>query len=309
MGKRKGGHSGDGGKKKKFKATGFVDPNTSGVYATCNRGREQQCRKELMNLFSEKIEEYFDLDKEVSDDDEEDEEEKEEVKELSIEDQIKQELNDMKEEKKSKKSLLHPIELGCECLIFIKTRRTIDPEILVSRICQESFESNIKTTRYTQKLSPVTFSVSPTIEEIKKLAKRVLAKHFHQPTDIQKPLKFAIQIGKRNFNAIPKDTIIKAVAESVGRDHGHKVDLKQYDKLIMVECYKTNVGMSVVDNYLKYEKFNLQQIFEKNLSDDTSSSRVKDTNGNSKVINKQDDKSQSDNKDKSEDNKQQDTEN
>ncbi|KAK6205279.1 thump domain-containing protein [Scheffersomyces amazonensis] len=276
MGKRKGNGGNDGGKKKKFKASGFVDPNTSGIYATCNRGREQQCRKELMNLFSEKIEEYFDLDKEVSDDEEEENDEIEK-KELSIEDQIKQELNDMKEEKKSKKALLQPIELGCECLIFIKTRRPIDPEELVTRICQEGYESNIKTTRYTQKLSPVTYSVSPTIEEIKKLALRVLAKHFHQPKDIQKPLKFAIQINKRNFNAIPKDNIIKAVAECVGREHGHQVDLKNYDKLIMVECYKTNVGMSVVDNYLKYEKFNLQQIFEKNLPDDSSdsTSRVK----------------------------------
>lgn len=265
MGKRKG--DSHGGGKKKFKALGFIDPNTSGVYATCNRGKEQQCRKEIMNLLSEKIEQYYDLDD--VEDDENDDEAKEE---LSIEDQIKQELNGLKAPN-AKRQFLKPIELGCECLVFIKTRRPINPEELVEKVCKECMESKVKNTRVTQKLSPVTFSVSPTMDELKKLAVRVLKPHFHQSN--QKPYKFAIQVNRRNFNTLEKGDIIKTVAECVGREHGHLVDLKKYDKLIMVECYKTNVGMSVVNNYEQYERFNLQQIFEKNLSDDNELSRVK----------------------------------
>lgn len=253
MAKRAGGSHGGG--KKKFKALGFIDPSTSGVYATCNRGKEQQCRKELMNLLTEKAEQYFDLDGAEAEADDE--------PGLSIEDQIKQELGELKTP--TKNQFLRPIELGCECLVFIKTRRPIRPEELVERICQECVESKVKTTRVTQKLSPVTYSVSPTMEELKKLAVRVLLPHFHQEN--QKPYKFAIQVSRRNFNTLEKGDIIKTVAECVGRDHGHSVDLKKYDKLIMVECYKTNVGMSVVNNYEKYEKYNLQQIFEKNMGD------------------------------------------
>lgn len=267
MSKRSNGNG--GGKSKKHKVNGFIDPNTSGIYVTCHRGREQQCRKELMNLFSEKIEEYYDLD-ELDDKENSDEEN------LSIEDQIKKELNDLRESKSSKKELLKPIDLGCECLIFIKTRRPIDPESFVERLCCESLKSNTKTTRYTQKLTPITYSVSPTIEEVKKLAKRVLKPHFH--AESQKPYKFAIQITRRNFNALPKPDMIKAIAECVGHDHGHSVDLKKYDKLILVECYKSNVGMSVANSYDELEKFNLQQIFEKHTHGETNElSRVKKT--------------------------------
>jgi tRNA acetyltransferase TAN1 len=272
MGKRKQGNQGGGKSKKKSKVLGIIDPNTSGVYATCNRGKEQQCRKELLNLLSEKMEEYFDLSKVEDDPEEEGRREGDEKEDVSIEDQIAKELAEMKETKVSKKAMLLPIELGCECLVFIKTRKPIDPEILVENICSESYETKVKTTRYTQKLTPVTFSVSPSVDEIKKLAKLVLAPHFHQKTD-QKPLKFAIQVAKRNFNVLPKHEIIQTIAECVGREHGHQVDLKQYDKLIMVECYKSNIGMSVVNNYLKFNKFNLQQIYENNMKD-SGNSRV-----------------------------------
>ncbi|KAK6454210.1 thump domain-containing protein [Scheffersomyces xylosifermentans] len=267
MGKRKSGDKGSGGKNKKYRASGFIDPNTQGVYATCNRHKEQQCRKELINLFSDKIAEYFDLEGDNADSEDENENGDNKPNDLSIEEQIKRELSEMNEAKDSKKELLKPIELDCECLVFIKTRRPVDPVELVRRICEESYNLNIKTTRYTQKLTPITYSVTPTMEEVKKMAKKVLAPHFHKEEN-QEPIKFAIQISRRNFNALAKDDLIKAIAESVGRDHGHSVDLKNYEKLIVVEGYKTNIGMSVVDNYLKYDRFNLQQIFEKNLTND-----------------------------------------
>ncbi|EGV65226.1 hypothetical protein PSN45_002635 [Yamadazyma tenuis] len=256
MGKRK---ADNGGKRnhKKFKASAIIEPNTTGIYATCTRGKEKGCVKELMNLFTEKAEEYYDLSA-VEDDEETD---GEEPKELSIEDQIKKEVEDLKDTK-SKKSLFSALNLECECLVFIKTKKPIEPELFCKKVCQDSFRSKIKTTRFTQKLTPVTFTVSASIEELKKLCTRVLAPHFHQEND-QVPVKFAINVTRRNFNAIEKDVIIKTVAEMVGRDHGHSVDLKNYHKLILIECYKTSIGMSVVDDYEKLCKYNLQQIYEK----------------------------------------------
>lgn len=279
MGKRKSSDKG-GNKNKKFKAGGFLDPNTSGIYATCARGKEQQCRKELMNIFSDKIEQLYDLDQYK------DEQSDEEDKELSIEDQIKKELNDMKQTNESKKEFLKPIEIGCECVVFIKTRKPVQPEELVEKICKDCVESKEKTTRYTLKLTPITYSVSPTIEEVKKLAAKVLAPHFHKPEG-QEPVKFAIQVSKRNFNTLERGDIIKTIAECVGREHGHSVDLKKYDKLILVECFKTNIGMGVASNYEKFEKYNLQQIFEKNMGEDDLS-RVKKEEKDSKEEQKED---------------------
>lgn len=272
MGKRKN-DSGGGNRNKKYKVSGFIDPNTSGVFATCNRGREQGCRKELMNIFSEKIDQWYpdwqdNLEEEPSEDAPEND------KELSVEDKIKKELAEMESAKtgdKKGKTLLQPIDLGCECLVFIKTKKPVDPAELVHRLCEESATTKAKNTRFTQKLTPITYSVSASMEELVKLAAKVLKPHFHQQD--QKPVSFAIQVTRRNFNTIEKDDIIKTIANCVGRDHGHKVDLKKYEKLIMVECYKNNIGMSVVSDYLRYEKFNLQQIFEKDMGE-SSESRV-----------------------------------
>lgn len=260
MAKRQGESQKKGPAKKYKVVTGFVDPNTSGIYATCVRGKEPQCRQELMSILEEKIGEYFDLDAECDSDNEQEEQGKR--AEVSIEDQVQQELQAMKDAKISKKEFLMPIDLGCICLVFIKTRKPILPDVLVHRLCQESLDSNVKTTRYTQKLTPIVDSCSASKEELVKLTKKVLAPHFHNAED-QKPIKYAIQVSRRNFSAIPKDTIIKTIAEHVGRDHGHVVDLKNYDKLIVVECYKSNIGMSVIDDYLKLERYNLQQIYEK----------------------------------------------
>lgn len=274
MGKRKG-DGGGGNRNKKYKVSGFIDPNTTGVYATCNRGREQGCRKELMNLFSEKIDQWYPgWEEQLEENAEDDAEEKTDDKELSVEDKIKKELAELESsknnDKNAKKSVLQPIDLGCECLVFIKTKKPIEPADLVHRLCEEASVTKAKNTRFTQKLTPIQYSVSASMEELLKLAQKVLKPHFHQEKD-QQPVTFAIQVTRRNFNTLEKDEIIKTIANCVGREHGHKVDLKKYDKLIMVECYKNNIGMSVVSDYLRFEKFNLQQIFEKDMGDSTVS--------------------------------------
>lgn len=209
-------------------------------------------------MFEDKFKEYY---KDVEDkDDDEDENEQE----LSIEDSIKKELEELQQPKvdNKKRETFQFIDLGCECVVFCKTRKPVDPVDFVRKICEESFEHKIKNTRFTQKLTPITFSSSASIEEVTKLAKKVLAPHFHKEQG-QEPVKFAVKVSARNFNTIDKMDIIKKVAECVGRDHGHSVDLKKFDKLVLVECFKNNIGMSVVSDYEKYQKFNLQQIFEK----------------------------------------------
>ncbi|KAI5970239.1 hypothetical protein CANMA_000851 [Candida margitis] len=258
MSKRKHEHYAKGNGKRFKGGAKLLDPNTAGIYATCPRRKEQQCRSELMNVLSEKIHEYFNLHEGISKD-------KEETGDLSIEEKIQLELSEMEEAKTNPKAnYLQPIDIDVECVVFIKTRKPIDPAVLVQKYVEECYESGTKTTRTTQKLTPISDSCSATgdtEEHLKDLSKRVLQKHFHGKD--QEPVKFAIQVSRKNFDTLTSEAIIKAVAETVGRDHGHTVDLKNYDKLIIVECYKNNIGMSVVENYLKYSKFNLQQIYDK----------------------------------------------
>lgn len=51
-------------------------------------------------------------------------------------------------------------------------------------------------------------------------------------------LQFAIRVNSRNHSVLKRDDIIKLVAQVVGP--AHKVDLKNFDALILVELYKVS---------------------------------------------------------------------
>ncbi|CEP62970.1 putative tRNA acetyltransferase LALA0_S06e08064g [Lachancea lanzarotensis] len=262
MGKRAAEDHGAGSKKKYRFSTGIVEPCVSGIYATCARKHEKQAAQELADLFQEKVEEYYG-DEELNNGNGESELEKE----LSVEDQINKELESLKSQNTDprNKELLRFVDLNCECVVFCKTRKPIVPEKFVHRIMQEFADpkTSHKRTRYVQKLTPVSFSCNASLSELSKLAQRVLEPHFHRKDS--PPLKFAIEVVRRNFNTIDKLEIIKAVAKEVGKDGEmpHTVDLKNYDKLVLVECFKNNIGMSVVDSDYRdaLKKYNIQQIF------------------------------------------------
>ncbi|KAL6950223.1 hypothetical protein ACO0QE_000899 [Hanseniaspora vineae] len=265
-------------KQKYLGAVGIIEPGTSGIYATCTRGKERFAQQELMQLFEEKYEEmYAGTEEEAKDgesgDDEVDGSSGQE--ELDMEQQIAKELEDLKKQNiqiKTHKAKISPIELQCECVTFYKTRRPIVPEKFVHELMKDFKNSEIKRTRHIAKILPITNSCTATISELEKLCDKVLAAHFHTDEALKKPLKFAVDVTRRNFGTLERLDIIKTVAGKVGQNgaNKHTVDLKNYDKLVIVECFKKNIGMSVVDkDYLtEFKRYNVQQIFESKLEQD-----------------------------------------
>ncbi|GAV49733.1 hypothetical protein ZYGR_0P03790 [Zygosaccharomyces rouxii] len=265
----------------KFKlSTGFLDPGTSGIYATCARKHEKQAAQELSIVFEEKLEEmYGDELKKINEEKNDGEDDDKEVEALSIEDEVKRELSQLNGSKDSsnqgqdrQKEILKFIDLSCECVIFCKTRRPVVPEQFVKSIMEDLADPSdmAKRTRYIQKLTPITYSCSSSMEQLGKLAAKVLQPHFHDPS-VTQDYKFAVEVTRRNFNTLERDDIIKKVVSEVlnGSEHNHQIDLKNYNKLILVECFKNNIGMSVVDkDYItKFRKYNVQQIYEKKLKE------------------------------------------
>lgn len=255
-----------------------MDPGTSGVYATCARKHEKQAAQELSLLFDEKLEQMYGDELKQNQEKDNGSEEEVEGKELSIEDEVYRELSHLNGKKTRnngqniEKDILKFIDLSCECVIFCKTRRPVVPENFVKSIMEDLTEPSnmIKRTRYIQKLTPITYSCSASIDQLGKLARKVVAPHFHDKS-ITQDYRFAVEVTRRNFNSLERDDIIKKVVSEVltGSEHQHEVDLKNYDKLILVECFKNNVGMSVVDaDYTtKFRKYNVQQIYEKKLKE------------------------------------------
>lgn len=167
------------------------------------------------------------------------------------------------------------IDLNCECVTFCKTRKPIVPEEFVLSIMKDLADPKnmVKRTRYVQKLTPITYSCNAKMEQLIKLANLVIGPHFHDPSKVKKDLKFAVEVTRRNFNTIERMDIINQVVKLVnkeGSEFHHTVDLKNYDKLILVECFKSNIGMCVVDGDYKteYRKYNVQQIYESKFQED-----------------------------------------
>ncbi|KAI5277154.1 Nop-domain-containing protein [Aureobasidium subglaciale] len=231
-------------------------PGDQGIWATCDKGREGKCTAELRDLFNEYAQLLYsdELAAEAGaagSDDEGD-------GEINIEADIQQELADIR--KPQTKPLFWSIKLDVQCVIFFKTRAPVEPVSFVRRICEDAAKQNApKRTRFCNRLSPMSLMGKATEDGLEKVAKEVLAPHFHQEPRV--PKKFAIRPTIRNHNVMKRMDIIQKVASAVGP--GHQVDLKNPDLLIMVEVYTSICGISVVPNdYDALKRYNLAEIFE-----------------------------------------------
>lgn len=282
MGKRSG--SGDANKRNKKArylpgAIKNVEPRYQGVYVSYTRGKENMAKNEVRLMMNEWCDKLYGTTVVENDDDEE-----EDIEDVDdIDKAMAAEVAAMKD---TKKDLITPLPLGCECMLFVRTRKPVVPVDFVKTICQGVKDTGNKSTRFVQRMTPVTLTSSASKTELEKLCDIVLGPHFHQKEG-QKPLKYAIRPTMRNFDVMDRDEVIQTVASRVGQEHGHSVNLKNYDKLILVDCFKASIGMAVVGSVEDYEglaRFNIEQLWERHNEAETGTSRVNKTDQTVKDI-------------------------
>ncbi|KAK9451942.1 uncharacterized protein V1518DRAFT_409967 [Limtongia smithiae] len=262
--KRKGHFSDDSKRDKKSKkinywksASSTIHPGVSGIFVTCNRNHEKQCAQELMDLFNEEAEKQINFDDVAADDEEYDVKKNKE----DVEAAVMKELAGLSKTKD--KNLFTPVNIDCECVLFFRTKKPVDPTSFVHALCTHALESGTKSTRHTLRLSPVALTAPATAEDLIALTNKIIPLYFggHKDDDSAPSFKFAIRPTIRNHNTLTREQVIQLVAANVGSRHS--VDLTSYDRLIIIECFKNIVGMSVVPgDFEKLKRFNLQQIFE-----------------------------------------------
>lgn len=116
--------------------------------------------------------------------------------EINIEAEIQQELADIR--KPQSKPLFWSIRLDVQCgkrlcqfpggclaefqqVLFFKTRAPVEPVSFVHRICEDAAKNpQLKRTRFCKRLSPMTLMGKANEDGLEKVAKEVLAPHFHQ---------------------------------------------------------------------------------------------------------------------------------
>ncbi|KAJ6262705.1 hypothetical protein Dda_1261 [Drechslerella dactyloides] len=157
--------------------------------------------------------------------------------EKDIESAIAAEIEDINAKKAKKGKRITSIRLDTQCLIFFHTRAPIDPVELVAAIFRDLEENRKRQTRFTNRLTPISRTCRANYEDLEAIAKEVLQPHFHSG---RTGVKFAIRPNLRDHNVMNRDEIIKTVARTVGAEH--KVDLKNYELLVVVEVFRLRLG-------------------------------------------------------------------
>lgn len=229
-----------------------IQPGDAGIWATCAMKKEAKSVADLRDLFDEHATALYGTSEAnlMAEDDASDSDGGD------IEDEIKKEIAGIR--KPTTKPLFSSVKLDTQCLVFFRTRKPLEPVSFVHNICQDVANgAQLKNLRYVKRLTPITAFEKATQQGLETVAKQVLAPHFHMKDQASK--KFAIRPSIRNNKELTRDGVIKSVAATVGP--GHKVDLRDYDHLIIVEIYKNVVGMSVVGpDFEKLKRFNLEEL-------------------------------------------------
>lgn len=225
----------------KWKPSKFTTPETSwrGIFVTCNRGREKQCASEVQQWFETVVDEYFDDEPAADEKD-------------SLEADIAKEVAQLTS--KRKKVVVH-VNLGVECVVFAQLRHPLDPVQVTLKIC-ELAQQGERATKYIQRLGPVQqfVKIDDELTELKAL-EPLIKKRMHDGS------KFAIRPTLR-LTAVTRDRVIPAIARLVGT--GHKVSLDSFEELVLVEGFKSVIGVAVLNTPAEKVKelcrFNVAQI-------------------------------------------------
>lgn len=239
--------------KKNF-STPSINPGDAGIWATCDMHKEGLCTIELKDFFNQHADIVYgdamvhsttaqEHNSAVDDD---------------IEAEISKEVQGMQGSKQE--ALFTPVKIDVQCVLFFKTREPIEPVSFVRSICEAALENNTtKRTRFVKRLTPMTRMGKANEKSLEEVAKAVLGPVFHG--EGKPALKFAIRPTIRNNHVLKRDDIIKQIADLVSQPH--TVDLKNYDRLILVDVYRNVLGMSVVGHdFEELKRYNLAEIYE-----------------------------------------------
>lgn len=307
MGKR-GNSGGKGGKGKRQRCHALIEPGQYGVYATCARHKEMAAGREMRLLLQEAIEKYYpkaedeaqaqaELEGKVDENAEGSEPTTVEVKKTDIEDEIAQELAELKKNddrnkaNKNKKSLLlREVPLGVESLTFFQLRQPIIPSDLVLKLCSDLKSSGVKTGRFVQKIVAIDRSGNATASEFEKMLQASVEKYKAENVD-EKDLfdTYNVNLVKRNFDTISRDEFMEMIQKCLDNNYGPGFSQLRYKgarTLINIYCFKNNIGVSVVpqEKYDQLSKFNVQQLFERTLKDQQERGEQDDTNTPKRVL-------------------------
>ncbi|KAF9515314.1 hypothetical protein BS47DRAFT_1448568 [Hydnum rufescens UP504] len=225
-----------------------------GIWVSCVKGKEKQTVGELYDLF-ESLADVLYPPSEMKDgvDGEGDQDE-------DLETAMAKEIAELNKPRNEHRFV--NCRINAPCTIFFAVKPPIDPVRLVSAHIDEVNRTGITHTKFVHvfRFSPVWDTCAATLPDIVRLAERLLPPAFD--SDPPRPFKYRIQLSTRNHNALAREELYPALAKCVPIDRGHSVDIEHAELVILVELYMFVCGLSVVRDYDRFRKFNVNSIAE-----------------------------------------------
>lgn len=245
-------------KKGKFEEFG---PNQSGFLITCN-GDDRGALHEGYRFLNQVADARYgaeELAKEEGVDGTDEEEDEDD-----IEKSIKKEVKDIKAASKAVRRFQN-LSTKAKSVIFIRSHLE-DQLALVDDVFTGVEEGRIANIRNCQRLLPVLTTCYAKTEEIIKCGTKLIPTYFQTEPDM-KPLKFCL-VWKVSCNKqLSRDDVILPlckIIEETGIEH--VTDYKEPELVLNIETIGNTTVFSILRNYVRFRKFNLQSVLALNSS-------------------------------------------
>ena len=160
------------------------------------------------------------------------------------------------------------IELGMKNMLFISLKRdSLDPKVIQNQIIERIVNERQQISKNILKMLPIENVVKADLNTIRETVSGYFLKN---SIENQPKLTFAVICNIRFNNVLNKEEIISVVADEFVKS-GHRssttaviaVDLTNPDFCVIVEILMNFCMFSVVRDFYKYNKFNLNQLIAK----------------------------------------------
>lgn len=287
-----------GSRAKQIRRTRELEAGMQGILITCNNNH-LQCISEaysLLNEYGDTLygpeeegeseqkndeeneddvgEELYGDDFYDTDDDDDEEEDEDDDVEAALEKEVKQ----MKASSKKPYRRFSALESGANNVVFIRTLG-VEPDHLVHTILDDLHNTGKLKSRAVLRMLPVCGSCKAFPDDMMSFFYHFLQPWFRAPSHST----YMISIKTRNCHPSLRDTVIKNVAGLVNRMNPmNRVVLSNPELTIIIEIIKSICCASVVRDYIRFRKYNLQE-----LAKDSRPSRGSQRDGGKKAANQE----------------------
>lgn len=242
-----------------------------GILITCNM-KERRCTAEAYSLLNEYADQLYGPEQLADPDDSSSEDD--------VEAALQKEVKQFHSTTENQQRRFTAVESGANNVLFIRTH-SIDPGQLVHSILQDLYSTRRLKSRVILRMLPVCGSCRAFPEDMLKFLSSFLQPWFLSPNQAS----YQICFKSRNNSHSKRDDVIKTIAGLVNRlNPKNKVDLTNPELSVIIEVIKTVCCVSVIRDYKRFRKYNLQEVSKGPATQESFKQEVGENEANQEVL-------------------------